>query len=1333
MLIQPKHRIRVFGKKSLAAMFLLTAPCTLHAQGSWQPANSSPQYNITALYFGDTFYLAGVSNQKNYEIYRSIDKGANWSKTFSATGLTSVIIYDFAVTPKPIPTPSGWTPTFYAATSLGLFQSGNDGRTWSSMKWPTNSAGVVQALRSIRFISSFNDAPMRSSHTLVVAGPTGVWRMDTGKMNSPADLNVMIDNAVFGMIRPDYTFTAGTQNGVFRYSTASDTWKSFNTGLTNLNVIDLIRMDNGVLFAATPGGVFRSDNDGKLWVSISGKKNVQALACYGQVLLLGCTDGVFRSYQGSISTDFSPMNTGLSQQNIISLDINNTNFLFAGTSQGIYKYIPALSSPGVTILDASNLESYSATLNGSVNPKGWPTTYFFEYGSGTQLTNRTPEASAGTGTADVKAEAKVTDLLPDSTYSFEMVAWNGIDTVRSSTKTFRTLLPPPVLISPADDTLNQPLAPYFSWSQVRNAASYLLEVSQNIAFNDFIVRASLVNNHYYGLYLSSRTRYFWRVSSVSTDGQHSNPSPASTFYTKSTIGMVKFDFDDGMAQGWSMEGPFDERGDASAHSNFSFFQSDETNYPNPPGKDLLNDEKMSIGVGTPGGHGIIKPGSDWWVLRLASPDLTNAKDWQNVKGFSVQIAECLAGMNTTIQASLSANVFDNDRSEQYSLSTGTSVILNHDILGDSLAVWNRLSTSWVAMPTFPGNYTLRGIAVSLMGEMKGSFPAGAVYLDEITAMGNPEIAITPNVIKYGYVSVGSFSDQIITIANKGTGDLIISADTLLGIDASQFSIFKGGAPFTLAPGEKHDMKVRFTPDTKGEKSARLSISGNIPAINVVPVELAGTGIIPAVLTIEPITASEQMAGAEFYVEVEVGDTLQQVTNLFAIDFTLNYDQSSFIKYISAEPGSFFGTDVTFSSTSDEVDGKVRISINRSASQPGVDGYGTVARIKLALSKDIPDNSTIRLSMSDVMAVDTLARAMAPHPGEFSMVVRSGIMVWPGDTNNNGYVDQADVLPIGLGWNSNGPARMGAASTWIGQLTMPWHRSSATYADANGDGVINQDDISSISTNWHKGHDRTQRLANAASGLAKGQSVPSLVIVILGNTNPGQNFIIDIIAREVTGLFGLSYELVYSPAKDFEIGSISTGSYNFMGNDLLFLPVISTDAGIDSGRICVGISRKLGQGTVSGTGLVTQINAHTSASAESIISQSMFTLTNIHANDENGNPIQIDSSGYRLISDAEIRSPGKPSAFALYENYPNPFNATTTIEYDLPIPEDVRMDLYDIDGRLIRTLKNERQSSGKYRVIWDGRNSKGVLQPSGVYLLSLRAGSFRVTKRLSLIK
>lgn len=1333
MSVRSNYRSRVFGGKILVVMFLLTGFYTLHAQGSWQPANSSPQQSISALYFGDSFYLAGVINSTKYEIYRSIDQGANWIKTFGAVGLTSVSINDFAETPMPIPTPAGWKPTFYAATSLGLFKSENDGQTWQSMKWPTNSAGIVQPLRSIRFISYFNDAPRTRKSILVVAGPTGVWREDAVNMRGPADLNVMIDDAGFGMITPDYIFTAGTKNGIFSYSTASGTWKSFNNGLTNLNVIDLIRMNNGYLFAATLGGVFRSVNNGNLWTLISSKKNIQTLACYGAILLLGCTDGVFRSYQGGISTDFVPMNTGLSQQNIISLDFNGTNFLFAGTNQGIFKYTPAFSSPGVTILDASNLESYSATLNGSVNTKGWATSYYFNYGVGSQLTNRTPTASAGGGTNPVKAEAIVTNLLPDSTYSFEIVAWNGIDTVRSSRKTFRTLLSPPVLISPANDTLDQSLVPYLSWSQVRNAVSYLLEVSTSSAFNDLLIQASLVNNHYYGLYLSSATKYFWRVSSVSTDGQRSSPSTISAFLTKNTIGMVKFDFDDGMAQGWIMKGPYTEGAQLSERSNFSFLQSDETNYPNPPGKDILEDKKMSIAIGTPGGHGIDKPGSNWWILKLISPDLANSRDWQNVKGFSVQIAECLAGINSTIQASLSADVFDKDRSEYNSFSSGTSVILNHDILGDTLAVWNRLSIAWADIPTFPKNYTLCNITVTLMGEMKGNYPSGAVCLDEVTAMGDPDIAVTPNTLNYGAVIVGSESDRLIRVTNEGTGDLLISGNDLTGPDASDFFIVTGGVPYRMASGEKHDISVRFAPQSEGEKTAQLSIYSNVPNKNLTVIDLTGSGLLPASIVITPVSSSELLAGTEFGVDINVGNLSQPVSDLFAINFTMNYNQNSFIKYISAEPGNFWGTNVTFSSMSDEMTGKVRISISRNTPQQVADGYGTVARLRLAVGKDIPDNSNVTLSVSEVMATSSSGLPLMPHPGNFNIIVRSGIMVWPGDTDNNGYVDQSDVLPIGLGWSSNGPARMGASTAWTGQLTMPWHSSSETFADANGDGVINQDDISPICMNWHKDHDKILRLADAAPGLVIGQAVPSLMIVILGNTNPGQDFSINVIAREVTGLLGLSYELIYSPAKDLRISSVSTGPFNFMGDDLLFLHVISTDAGIDSGRICVGISRKFGQGTVSGTGMVTQINAQMLASAVTTLSQSMFTLTNIHANDEDGNQIQIDSSGYSLISDAGSNSESMPSTFELYDNYPNPFNAMTTIEYDLPNAENVSLVLYDIDGRVIRTLKDERQPPGKHRVIWDGKNSNGILQTSGIYFISLRAGSFCANKKLSLIK
>jgi hypothetical protein len=78
-------------------------------------------------------------------------------------------------------------------------------------------------------------------------------------------------------------------------------------------------------------------------------------------------------------------------------------------------------------------------------------------------------------------------------------------------------------------------------------------------------------------------------------------------------------------------------------------------------------------------------------------------------------------------------------------------------------------------------------------------------------------------------------------------------------------------------------------------------------------------------------------------------------------------------------------------------------------------------------------------------------------------------VWPGDTDNNGSVDETDLLPIEAHWHTEGPPRTGATSAWIGQGAALWNPADATFADANGDGTVDERDIASIATNWGRMH------------------------------------------------------------------------------------------------------------------------------------------------------------------------------------------------------------------------------------------------------------------------
>lgn len=87
-----------------------------------------------------------------------------------------------------------------------------------------------------------------------------------------------------------------------------------------------------------------------------------------------------------------------------------------------------------------------------------------------------------------------------------------------------------------------------------------------------------------------------------------------------------------------------------------------------------------------------------------------------------------------------------------------------------------------------------------------------------------------------------------------------------------------------------------------------------------------------------------------------------------------------------------------------------------------------------------------------------------------------------------------------------------------------------------------------------------------------------------------------------------------------------------------------------------------------------------------------------------------------------------SNYSLYQNFPNPFNPITSIQYSIPKNEFVTLKIYDILGNEIATLVNKRQDIGSYIINFDGRNLS-----SGLYLYSIQAGSFNVTKKMILLK
>ncbi|MGH2883099.1 MAG: hypothetical protein ACRDPA_10460, partial [Solirubrobacteraceae bacterium] len=116
----------------------------------------------------------------------------------------------------------------------------------------------------------------------------------------------------------------------------------------------------------------------------------------------------------------------------------------------------AAAEPAVSTGNATAIAPTSATLNGTVNPEGQSTTYYFEYGTTTSYGSQTATAGAGAGTTDVKVSSAIGSLTPNATYHYRLVATNASGTTLGSDVSFRTPKPPaPVVVTRSATSVTQ--------------------------------------------------------------------------------------------------------------------------------------------------------------------------------------------------------------------------------------------------------------------------------------------------------------------------------------------------------------------------------------------------------------------------------------------------------------------------------------------------------------------------------------------------------------------------------------------------------------------------------------------------------------------------------------------------------------------------------------------------------------------------------------------------------------------------------------------------------------------------------------------------------------
>ncbi len=554
----------------------------------------------------------------------------------------------------------------------------------------------------------------------------------------------------------------------------------------------------------------------------------------------------------------------------------------------------------------------------------------------------------------------------------------------------------------------------------------------------------------------------------------------------------------------------------------------------------------------------------------------------------------------------------------------------------------------------------------------------------------PDITVTPSSFNYGSVVVGSSSANIFEVKNVGTADLVVSSTTLIGTNASEFSIASGGGSFTLTPNQTHNITVNFNPTSTGAKTATLQISSNDPDENPFDVALSGTGA-----TLTP--------------DITVTPTLHNYGNVVintssSKTFVVKNDGTADLTVTST---TLIGTDAAeFSIDS----GGAPFTLTPSQSRNVVVSFNPTSTgaksATLRIDSDDPDENPFDVSLPGT-GVDN------PPPGGGNVVFEESQT--GGSSNLNNVSTASNLTAV------SGHLYLAAISTKpkfnvtsVAGLGLTWTLVRAQCAGRNQIGIEvwmaqgNPSGNGAVSATLSGVPKNAVIVVNRYSGADAANPIGALVS---GNSN-GTN------GSCSGGVDGSSYSL-----------NLTTG----VSDAVVYGAVAMRERTHTPGAGYTERAEIVQGGSGSGAGLA--VEDKTVASASTVTVDGSFNSTVDWA--AVGLEIKPQGSAPKLAADPVQETPvatkSIPDNFELFNVYPNPFNAETTIEFALPQDDDVRLSVYNLLGQLVRELVNERQPAGYLKVHWDGRNTFGQVVASGIYLVRLQAGRQNLTTKITLQK
>jgi len=173
-------------------------------------------------------------------------------------------------------------------------------------------------------------------------------------------------------------------------------------------------------------------------------------------------------------------------------------------------------------------------------------------------------------------------------------------------------------------------------------------------------------------------------------------------------------------------------------------------------------------------------------------------------------------------------------------------------------------------------------------------------------------------------------------------------------------------------------------------------------------------------------------------------------------------------------------------------------------------------------------------------------------------------------------------------------------------------------------------------------------------------------------------------------------------------------------------------GLNNSGFVVALSQGEGSPIQPGEGVFTQIEWN----IEDLPQVSgLINISDLEVSGYFGSELSFEIGPSRIVEENLALSDIKniPEYYVLHNAYPNPFNPLTTINYDLPKNSFVRIDIYDLMGRKIKTLVNENMKAGYRSIHWNATDDLSKPVSAGLYIYTIQAGEFMKTKKMVLIK